>query len=289
MKVFYRAEQTAHVKTYYSPSMYKPELVVADWQQRFGIDVCDFDQVVRDDFYRVHDRAYVDGVLDLSIPNGFGGRDPEIAGSLPFTSGSMCAAALSAFREGGIACSPTSGFHHAGYDHGGGYCTFNGLMVAVVALLDAGANRIAIVDLDMHYGDGTQDILNRLALGDRVDHWTLGPRGSRGRSERHVLHEISSWLADCLSAVDVVLYQAGADSHEDDPLGGVFSTSGYRERDRLVFETAAEYRVPVAWNLAGGYQHPVARVIDLHRITFEEASRVQTLLRQPEGKDDGKY
>jgi acetoin utilization deacetylase AcuC-like enzyme len=141
MKVFYRPEQTARIKTYFSPSMYKPELVVADWTQRFQPEICSFEAVSRTQLYAVHQRDYVDGVLELKRPNGCDGCEREIADSLPYTSGSMVAAALCAYREGGIACSPTSGFHHARFDNGGGYCTFNGLMVTVMALLKEGATR----------------------------------------------------------------------------------------------------------------------------------------------------
>ncbi len=277
MKVFYRPEQTAHITTYYSPSMYKPELVVADWAQRFQPEIHAFEPVGRAHLYAVHDREYVDGVLDLKGQNGFGGYDPEIATSLPYTSGSMVAAALCAYREGGITCSPTSGFHHARFGSGGGYCTFNGLMVAAMALFREGATRVGIVDLDMHYGDGTQDIIETLDIGDRVDHYTLGGvRRRRGGGENALLRDLSEQLERMLPSTDIVLYQAGADSHIDDPLGGVFTTTGYRERDRLVFSAARRAGVPVAWNLAGGYQDPVSEVIALHRITFEEAVRAES-------------
>ncbi len=184
----------------------------------------------------------------------------------------MVAAALCAYRERSITCSPTSGFHHAGYNHGGGFCTFNGLMVAVLALLDAGAKKVGIMDLDMHYGDGTQNIIEHLNLQDRVEHYTLGRALRRTRNtEAAVLRDIAQHMEQMISAVDVILYQAGADSHIDDPLGGVFTTGGYRERDRSVFSTAASAGVPVAWNLAGGYQDPVSDVVCLHGITFDEA------------------
>ncbi len=272
MKVFYRTEQTANVRNYLSPSMYKPALVVADWQEKFNPEICAFEPVTREQLYEVHDPAYVDGVLDLKRDNGFGGREPEIAASLPYTSGSMVAAALCAYREGSITCSPTSGFHHARYSRGGGFCTFNGLMVAVLALLDAGANKVGIMDLDMHYGDGTQDIIEHLQLQDCVLHYTLGEVLRRRKTESAVLRDVADGMELMVGAVDVILYQAGADSHVDDPLGGVFTTEGYRKRDQLVFCASRAEGVPVAWNLAGGYQDSLSEVIALHGITYEEAS-----------------
>jgi acetoin utilization deacetylase AcuC-like enzyme len=190
---------------------------------------------------------------------------PEVVEALRYTSGSMRAAALAAWRGGGITVSPTSGFHHAGYGHGGGYCTFNGLVVAALAVLDAGARQLAIIDCDYHYGDGTDDILLRLDLHDTVRHWTLGAHNMG--NERQVLEWLEAALAENLPGNDLVIYQAGADSHEDDPLGGVFTTDGYPERDRMVFSAAACAGVPVAWNLAGGYQEHLSKVLELHAIT----------------------
>ena len=273
MQVFYRPEQSVIVHSA-SPSAGKPALVVADWRERFGerITIADFEPVMREDFYRVHDRAYVDAVFALERPNGFGTRQPEVPESLRYTSGSMRAAALAAWRRGGITASPTAGFHHAHYRGGGAYCTFNGLVLAALAVLDAGARQLAIIDCDYHYGDGTHDILLRLGLYDRVRHWTLGAH-NRG-SERQVLARLEAGLAEYLPGSELLIYQAGADSHEDDPLGGVFTTAGYRERDRLVFTAAARAGVPVAWNLAGGYQEPLEKVLELHAITMEEGLAV---------------
>jgi acetoin utilization deacetylase AcuC-like enzyme len=270
MQVFYRPEQSVTVQSA-SPSAGKPAQVVADWRERFGarLDFVSFEPVTREDYYRIHDRAYVDGVFTLERSNGFGTRQAEVVETLRYTSGSMRAAALAAWQCGGVTVSPTSGFHHAGYGYGGGYCTFNGLVLAALAVLDAGARQIAIIDCDYHYGDGTHDILLRLDLYDQVRHWTLGAH-SKG-NERQVLARLEAALAETLAGSELVIYQAGADSHEDDPLGGVFSTEGYRERDRLVFEATARAGVPVAWNLAGGYQEPLRKVLELHAITMGEA------------------
>jgi acetoin utilization deacetylase AcuC-like enzyme len=190
----------------------------------------------------VHDRAYVDAVFALERPNGFGTRQPEVPESLRYTSGSMRAAALAAWRGGCITVSPTSGFHRAHFGRGGGYCTFNGLVLAALAVLDAGARQLAIIDCDYHYGDGTHDILLRLGQYDHVRHWSPAARSG---SERQVLAQLEAALAENLPGSELLIYQAGADSHEDDPLGGVFTIAGYRERDRMVFEAAARAGMPV--------------------------------------------
>lgn len=73
---------------------------------------------------------------------------------------------------------------------------------------------------------------------------------------------------------DVILYQAGADPHVEDPLGGWLTSTQLRDRDRLVFETARKYRIPIAWNLAGGYQEPLRKVLDIHDATMIECTKV---------------
>lgn len=264
MKIYYREEQTAKHRDSFSPSAHKPALVVKSWLRLDATaEVVGFEPLDRDEIALAHDRAYVDGVLDLAHPNGFGNTSATIAESLPFTTGSFYAAARRAFDYRESCASPTSGFHHAGYEHAGAFCTFNGLVIAAQKLHRVdGANRVGVLDLDCHYGNGTDDILARLAL-NYIRHYTFG--GERIRKD-----EAEAWLkslptvlgifADC----DVVLYQAGADPHVDDPLGGVLTTEQLYRRDLTVFSTLKKLGVPVAWNLAGGYQTPIRKVLDIH-------------------------
>jgi len=81
-------------------------------------------------------------------------------------------------------------------------------------------------------------------------------------------------LVEAMSDCDVMLYQAGADPHIDDPLGGWLTTAQLRERDRVVFESAKRYGVPIAWNLAGGYQQPLCKVLEIHDNTMLECAAV---------------
>ena len=71
-------------------------------------------------------------------------------------------------------------------------------------------------------------------------------------------------FADC----DLLIYQAGADPHVNDPLGGFLTTAELSERDRIVFSVAKSIGIPVVWNLAGGYQEPLSRVLEIHRNTM---------------------
>lgn len=269
MKVFYTPQMTADSESY-SPSASKPTLAVADWLAHgLGIEVVKPEPATRAQFYRAHDRAYVDGVLACRKRNGFGNCSEAVGRSLPYTSGAMIAAAREAVRSGGFACAPVSGFHHACWDHGGVFCTFNGLMVAALDLLGTGdAKRVGILDCDQHYGNGTDDIIRVLGVGDIV-HRSVGAHRQDAEAFLRSLPGLMRGLfADC----DVLLYQAGADPHIDDPLGGWMTTEELAERDRLVFGTARELSLPMAWNLAGGYQRDpnggISKVLEIHSNTM---------------------
>ncbi len=287
LPVFYVPEMVGKPVGTYSPSASKPAEVVADWLATpdiaSGIEVIEFDSISRDTIAQAHDPKYVADVLARRADNGFDERSKSVADSLPFTSGSMLAAALHVLGEPDdwaarcrIACSPSSGFHHAHFDHGHGFCTFNGLMVAAVELRRRNLiDRLLIIDCDQHYGDGTQDIIEHLGL-DWVTHITHG--GHIAGSYRHK-SEMMQLIAHHLPAFggsrSLVLYQAGADCHADDPLGGFLTTADMRERDQLVFSLATKHEAPLVWNLAGGYQRDgkgtIAPVLELHRNTARKA------------------
>jgi acetoin utilization deacetylase AcuC-like enzyme len=179
----------------------------------------------------------------------------------------MMAAARASLTHG-CACAPVSGFHHAHYDSAGGYCTFNGLVIAAQQLLADGAvRRVLILDCDMHYGDGTDQILEQLGLGESVTNATFGRWFHEPSQAGAYLKRLRETVAR-FEAYDLVLYQAGADVHVDDPLGGVLTTEQMIERDRIVFAAARKFATPIAWNLAGGYQEPLSKVVDLHSNTL---------------------
>jgi acetoin utilization deacetylase AcuC-like enzyme len=256
--VFFAPEMVARPGATYSPSAAKPAAVVERWRAA-GLPV----EIVRPapattaELCAAHDAGYVNDVLTRRRPNGFGDVSGEVAASLPYTSGAMLSAARAARASGAVACAPCSGFHHAGFDHGGGFCTFNGLMVAAAALRAEGARRVGILDADMHYGDGTDDILRRLGAEGWVQHLTFGARYGEPKDAAPFLRELPAEVAR-FEGCDVLLYQAGADPHVDDPLGGWLTTAELRARDEIVFRVARACRLPVAWNLAGGYQRDAA-------------------------------
>ena len=275
MKVFYMKQQTAKRNKSFSPSAGKPALAVESWKGLgLPIEIVEFSPVTREQLCKVHDPGYVSGVLDLRLCNGFGNRLPEIAEALPYVAGSMVAATLHSLQTGETTFSPTSGAHHAGYNHGGGYCTFNFLVLAAVKACEDGARKIGIIDCDMHYGDGTEDILRKLGLR-YVRHYSFGGDTLACRESSGLWLDRLPLIAKSIAQeVDVIIYNAGADPHVDDPLGGVLTTVQLKKRDEIVFEVAQRFGVPLAVSLAGGYQGNIRNVLDVHDNTFKTASRI---------------
>jgi len=283
MPVFYRPEQSCAAAVGYSPSAGKPALVVADWLSNPEISpyiqIETFVPASDEVLCAAHDPSYIDGVLSGELKNGFGNHSPEIARSLRYTVGSMVAAckyvlANSSESEPAVACSPTSGFHHAGYDFGGGFCTFNGLMAAAIRVHELGlADKILILDMDHHRGNGTENIIDVLGI-DYITHITAGKSyttaGQAVSIGRHLLYGIPN-----RRRFDLVIFQAGADMHIDDPLGGLLDTRQMKSRDKMTFLSCNIGYMPIVWNLAGGYQRDVAGAIEpvlaLHRQTMRQA------------------
>lgn len=267
MEVIYSPAMVAPDQSF-SPSAAKPAAVMAAWLDAIpDLVVLPPRPVVVDDLLRAHQRQYVEDIIALRRPNGFGSHSERVNASLWQTNGAMLTAARRALATGRPVAAPCSGFHHAGRDFGGGFCTFNGLMVTALALLhDEPKLRIGILDYDYHHGDGTENILDRLKPRGIV-HITAGAQWTEPEQAGAFLANIRDDL-DALSGCNLVLYQAGADPHIDDPLGGFLSTAQLATRDWRVFEGFTARGIPVAWNLAGGYQTPLSKVVGLHLTTL---------------------
>ena len=266
--VYFTEKMVASIESF-SPSAGKPRQVVDSWLKLgVPIRIVEPSPVTVDQLCLAHDREYVEGVLGLKIANGFGNTSKELAGTLPWTSGAMLSAAREALKNGAVAVAPASGYHHAGYSHAGGYCTFNSLIVTARVLLGEGiVKRVGVLDLDQHEGDGTNDIIHELRLESSVLHYTAGAKWHRVSQATSFL-EILPCIVEEFSVCDVLLVQLGVDPHVDDPLGGWLSTEQLKQRDRIVFEAAKEMGVPCAWSIAGGYQQPLSKVLRLHDNTL---------------------
>lgn len=284
LKVLYSVDMVSDSGVPASPSDRKPRAVAEALRDAgWPIELIAPTPAVVSDVCKVHDPRFVDDVLHLRLRNGFGSFSESVARSVLYTCGACHDSALIALRDG-ISASLTSGFHHAGPSASRGFCTFNGLMVSAMQLLDeAQARKVAIVDCDYHYGDGTQAIIDAGRLADKVLHLSFGKLYRRPEHAEAYLQAVLS-LRERFEAFepDVIFYQAGADVHVDDPFGGLLTTEEMRARDRMMFSLARELSIPLTWNLAGGYQiesdGSIPRVVQLHLNTFEEALRAWQLL-----------
>lgn len=272
MKIFYNPLQSCAEANGYSPSASKPALFVADTLQHFpSVQVIKSRPANLLNFARAHSAGFVQDILDCRADNGFGNRSPAIAATLPFTTGSFMSAARHAMKANEHVCSPASGFHHAGFKEVDGFCTFNGLMVAAADIANIYEGAVGILDIDAHYGNGTDDIIQRKKI-TYVKHHTFGKHFHdaydcrQGAFERWLEKSIAD-LQDC----SIILYQAGADPHLNDPLGGCLTTKQMYQRDLAVFK--AFKGKALVWNLAGGYQRDAAGTIEpvlaLHRNTVK--------------------
>jgi acetoin utilization deacetylase AcuC-like enzyme len=257
----------------YSPSALKPRLL-AEHLTALGFPVEFVEPIAlqRKDLRLAHEPGRVNRILDCRDMNGFGNKSFDVAQSLPYTSGSVYQATLLALTNTSkMAASFSSGFHHAGYDYCGGFCTFNGLVIAAQKLWNAGkVVQVMILDLDAHYGDGTEDIIRKLKL-HYIRHESFGSE-CIGEDYLSRLRDVMDSLQDG-PRPDVIIYQAGADVHVNDPLGsGVLTTEQMAERERIVFSTTKKLGIPIAWNLAGGYQRDedggILPVLQLHEQTY---------------------
>lgn len=274
MKVYFKSEMNVESNESYSPSAGKPMKVLRHWETNYPdlIKIKDFSPLSIEDLHLAHDPKYVSDVFNLIKPNGFGNKSRQVADSLLYTSGSLYAAAVAALTYGGATCSPTSGFHHASYGEAYGFCTFNGLVVAArkVVEQDKLARSVTIIDCDQHPGDGTRNIVKKLKL-DYIKLWSLGEYMRDGfESEEQFLQDLRTQMENVTS--ELVIYQAGADPHVNDPLGGTLSTETMRKRDEIVFSVAKEKGIAVVWNFAGGYQD-MKVLLELHTNTLLEARK----------------
>jgi acetoin utilization deacetylase AcuC-like enzyme len=207
------------------------------------------------------------------------------------SAGATVAACRAALAEG-VAVNLAGGTHHAFRGRGAGYCVFNDAALAA-RLMQAEALRaqgrrlaVAIVDLDVHQGDGTAAI-----LADDPSVFTLSLHGEKNFPFRKAASDLDVPLpdgtgdADYLAALDealsalterftpgLLIYLAGADAHEGDRLGTLrLTTEGMRARDQRVFDLAERLAVPIAVAMAGGYGHDLATTVAVHLNTVRAA------------------
>lgn len=197
-------------------------------------------------------------------------------------------AACRAAMDEGAGANLAGGTHHAHADRGEGFCCFNDVAVAARLMqAERRARRVAIVDLDVHQGNGSASILR-----DDPSVFTLSVHGDRNWPFRKETSDLDVALPDgtgddaylealdgALAALaarfapDLVIYLAGADVYEGDRLGRLALTrEGIAERDRRVFAWAAARGLPVAVAMGGGYCPRIGEIVDIHACTVSQAA-----------------
>jgi acetoin utilization deacetylase AcuC-like enzyme len=253
------------------------------------------DPVTLDDLRLVHDSAYVDAVAsgtlsaDMQRRIGFPWSPMMVERSRRSVGATLAAARLVCAGGDRVSANLAGGTHHAFRDRGEGFCVFNDVAVAASALLrDGVVCRAAIVDCDVHQGNGTAAIFR-----DDPRVFTLSFHGEKNFPFRKEVSDLDVTFDDgtgdetYLAAVrehvprvldtsepGVVFYLAGADPYEGDRLGRLKVTmDGLRARDRFVFNACGERAIPVAVVMSGGYATDVDAIVTIHTNTIREAVR----------------
>lgn len=240
-----------------------------------------------------HDAAYVRAFLDGTLPPqamrriGFPWSEGLVRRTLASVGGTLAAAsqALATGFGGNLA----GGTHHAFRSEGAGFCVFNDIAVAVMNLRASGrAARAAVVDLDVHQGDGTAAIFRgdpavltvsihgRNNFPFRKEPGSIDVDLPDGTGDRDYLAALAAVLPRVVAfRPEVVFYQSGVDALAGDRLGRLALTcEGLCERDRMVFAACAAAGIPVVATLGGGYAEPISRTAEAHANTFRVAAAV---------------
>ena len=246
-----------------------------------------------DQLHRVHAAHYVHALHTGTLAPaavrrlGFPWSAALVERSLRAVGGTVEAAHYA--MQHGVAMNLAGGTHHAFADHGEGFCVFNDVAVAAADLRARGdVRRVAVVDLDVHQGNGT----HALFTGDPTT-YTFSMHGGRNYPFTKVPGTLDvelddgtddatylALLAEALPRVlrearaDVVFYLAGADPHEGDTLGRLALThDGLRRRDTMVLEMCREVGLPVVITMAGGYGRNLHDTVRVHTDTAAVARR----------------
>ena len=248
-----------------------------------------------EDVQRVHESAYITRLVSGTMPAaeqralGFPWSEGLVERSFRAAGGTLEAAVHA--HSAGIAMNLAGGTHHAFATHGEGFCVLNDVAISVRALRARGMlRRAAVVDLDVHQGNGTHSI-----FVDDADTFTFSMHGRRnypfrkvagrmdveledGTEDSEYLEKLAAALPAVLAAsrADMVFYLAGADPHEGDTLGRLkLSFDGLMRRDALVLEAARAVGVPVTIAIAGGYG---ANILDTVRVHVNTAKVARSFL-----------
>ena len=239
-----------------------------------------------------HSEKYIRDITNKTLDKdgikkiGFPLVDSVVKRSLVATGGTVLASKLAI--NYGISCNTAGGSHHANYNGGAGYCVFNDVAVAAHYLLNRGlANKILIVDLDVHQGNGNSDIFkeNRNVFTFSMHSKTNYP-AKKSISDLDVelednteddtyIKTLKHYLAELNQEnFDFVFYIAGVDIHFNDRLGKLnISDQGVKLRDELVIENFYSKRIPFCGVLGGGYNKDFEKLVELHSLLHQTCAK----------------
>jgi acetoin utilization deacetylase AcuC-like enzyme len=262
----------------------------------WGIDLVEPAAASDDDLLRVHCPDYVGrmsegraGAEDMRRI-GFPWSASMVERSRRSSGGTMTALRCAVEGEG-IAVNLAGGTHHAAYDRGGGYCVFNDAVVAARHVQKLGiAQRLLIVDLDVHHGNGTaelcadDDSIFTFSMHAEKNYPAIKPASdldvalANGTGDADYLDSLARHLPLAFerARADAVIYLAGADPFAGDRLGYLaLSKPGLAERDCQVIEACGRHDLPLAITMAGGYAADVEDIVDIHLETVRQAAMAQ--------------
>ena len=293
----YVADIGAHIMPIRKFDLVRSALEGAIQADGLPLEFCEPAPVTEAQLLRVHTAEYIAAIRtgqpeDLARSQKFP-WSPELAEAVRWTNGG-CIDALRDALDRGVAGNLASGFHHSHGPHGEGFCTFNGLVVAMEQLRAEGRlERALVLDMDLHYGNGTAALLaerpdfyqlsiygnwykKNLAYRDVTQErapdtdnaWSVPvPAGAGGAAYLEILEKSLSVAVD-RAQPDALLYQAGADPYKEDPYSPLdLDHADLMARDRYVFDFCKRRGLPVMWVLAGGYTKDVSKVVEVHTNT----------------------
>jgi len=241
----------------------------------------------------VHTEEYVDHFLNGTLSAaavrriGFPWSEGLVRRTLTSLGGTL--AATEDALAYGWGANLAGGTHHAFADEGSGYCVFNDLAVAIQWLRrDGRIRRAAVIDLDVHQGDGTahifagdQDVLTvslhcQTNFPLRKQQSQIDVELPAGTRDDEYLAALDFVLPQLLAfQPDIILYQSGVDALDSDSLGHLSLThAGLIERDRRVMCAARSYDIPLVITLGGGYSRPLELTAEAHANVYRTAAEI---------------
>lgn len=260
--------------------------------QSAGLQLCEPSPASLDDLLRVHCPLYVERMLKGRASEAELRRigfpwSPGMVDRSRRSSGGTIGALTAALAGDGVGVNLAGGTHHAGFNRGGGYCVFNDSVVAARHVQAAGmADRLLVVDLDVHQGDGTAAIcaddpsIYTYSMHAERNYPAIKPASDLdvaledGVDDARYLDLLDQHLPRAIRAArpDAVIYLAGADPFEGDRLGHLrLSKAGLLERDQRVLASCRRHGLPLSISMAGGYAPEIDDIVDIHFATVSAA------------------